>query len=157
MKRVIILVLPTDWSPRNTSLYLAMGWTVACNDVALAVALVALAAADFSSVLGFVLATGCCCSVETSPSPPSSLPAAISLRLRCYNNQTKEKPKRERRNKKATPRLERYGKTDERNADAFVFYAVRASDKETRKQGNEINKERGAARRGADPSERDVT
>ena len=29
MKRVIILVFPTDWSPRNTSLYLAKGDTVA--------------------------------------------------------------------------------------------------------------------------------
>lgn len=29
MKRVMMLVLPTDWSPRNTSLYLARGDTVA--------------------------------------------------------------------------------------------------------------------------------
>lgn len=29
MKRVIILVFPTDWSPKNTSLYLAKGDTVA--------------------------------------------------------------------------------------------------------------------------------
>merc|ERR1712010_120078 len=29
MKRVMMLVFPTDWSPRKTSLYLAMGWTVA--------------------------------------------------------------------------------------------------------------------------------
>lgn len=33
MKRVMMLVLPTDWSPRKTSLYLARGDTVAIFDI----------------------------------------------------------------------------------------------------------------------------
>ena len=33
MKRVMMLVLPTDWSPRKTSLYLARGDTVAIFEI----------------------------------------------------------------------------------------------------------------------------
>ena len=56
MKRVMMLVFPTDWSPRKTSLYLAMGWTVAVACMAsppLAVAVVPVVAPSIRALLCF--------------------------------------------------------------------------------------------------------